>query len=175
MLTPCFPSFLAERESKEWEADGGGLISKKRKVSEEVEIPPEAKKKVRMLVPVLEKLGGNILDNSTYHRFLKTTDIVLESFDYLDKSEMDVDDDGNVPSELLISKTHLNELCSEAAKLKALGAMDAIPTDKVVRLLSLLERNIRDGCKVTPLADPVRSTQYFCDTYSVWRKVQGRL
>lgn len=142
--------------------------TKKRKMSvPEPEPVEEPKKKVRrverMLIPVLEKLGGNILDNSTYHRFLKTMDIVLESIDYADKIEIDMDEDGNVPSELLISKTHMNELCSEAAKLKALGAMEAMPTEKIVRLLTFLEINIRDGCKVTPLADPV-NTKYLMMT-----------
>jgi cohesin loading factor subunit SCC2 len=147
--------------------------SKKRKTSvtavvepEDVEEPKKKVRKVeRMLVPVLQKLGcgpggNNVLDNSTYHRFLKTMDIVLESIDYADKSEIEMDDDGNVPSELLLSKSQLNELCSEAAKLKGLGAMEAMPTEKIVRLLTLLEINIRDGCKVTPLADPVRLTHY---------------
>lgn len=155
---------FSERESKDSDYTGEVLMdSKKRKMSttavSEPEVAEEPKKKVRrverMLVPVLEKLGTNLMDNSTYHRFLKTMDIVLENIDYADKSEIDMDEDGNVPSELLLSKTQLNELCSEAAKLKALGAMEAMPTDKIVRLLNLLEINIRDGCKVTPLADPV--------------------
>lgn len=116
------------------------------------------KKKVRrverMLVPVLERLGGNILDNSTYHRFLKSMDVVLDSSDYADR-DIEFDEDDNVPSEYLVSKSQLTELTSEAAKLKALGAMQAMPTDKLVRLLSVLEKNIRDGCKVSPLADAV--------------------
>jgi cohesin loading factor subunit SCC2 len=82
-------------------------------------------------------------------------DVVLDNMEYIDKNEIELDEDGNVPSELLIPKHQLNELCSEAAKLKALGAMEAIPAEKVVRLLTILEINIRDGSKVTPLADPV--------------------
>lgn len=157
---------FVERDSRDSDYTGETMSSdtKKRKMSVASipeEVGDEPKKKVRrverMLIPVLEKLGGNILDNSTYHRFLKTMDIVLESIDCADKSEIEMDDDGNVPSELLISKSHMNELCSEAAKLKALGAMEAMPTEKIVKLLTLLEINIRDGCRVTPLADPVSS------------------
>jgi len=49
----------------------------------------------------------------------------------------------------------LQELCSESAKLKTLGAMDSIPSSKIIRLLGILEKNIRDGAKVSPIADPV--------------------
>lgn len=127
--------------------------------SEATDAPKKKIKRVeRMLVPVLERLGGNILDNSTYHRFLKIMDVVLDSTEYMDR-EVEIDDDENIPSELLISKSQLTELCSEAAKLKALGAMASMPTDKLVKLLSVLEKNIRDGCKVSPLADAV---SFFC-------------
>lgn len=33
--------------------------------------------------------------------------------------------------------------------------MDSIPSNKIIRLLSILEKNIRDGAKVSPIADPV--------------------
>lgn len=60
-----------------------------------------------------------------------------------------------VPSEAMIPKYQLQDLCGEAAKLKTLGAMESIPSEKITRLLSILEKNIRDGTKVSPLADPV--------------------
>jgi len=150
---------FAERESDSEYAEVPDAKRRKSSVQSVEEVQVDSpKKKIRrverMLVPVLEKLGGNILDNSTYHRFLKIMDVVLDSTDYMDR-EIDIDEDDNVPSELLISKSQLTELSSEAAKLKALGAMQAMPTDKLVKLLSCLEKNIRDGCKVSPLADAV--------------------
>lgn len=66
-----------------------------------------------------------------------------------------VEDDADVPPEALIPKYQLQELCSEAAKLKNLGAMESFPADRLVRLLNILEKNIRDGVRVCPLADPV--------------------
>jgi len=60
-----------------------------------------------------------------------------------------------VPSEALIPKYQLQDLYSEAAKLKVLGATQSIPSERLVRLLNILEKNIRDGAKVSPLADPV--------------------
>lgn len=55
----------------------------------------------------------------------------------------------------------LQELCSEAAKLKNLGAMEAIPADRLVRLLNLLEKNIRAAEKMSLVSDPVRNITYF--------------
>lgn len=123
----------------------------------EAKTPMKIRRVERMLVPVLEKLGSGIVNNNTntYHRFLKMMDIVLDNMEYVDRNEIELDDDGNMPSELLIPKHQLSELCSEAAKLKALGAMDSIPSEKLVKLLTILEINIRDGSKVSPLADQV--------------------
>lgn len=63
--------------------------------------------------------------------------------------------ENDAPPEALIPKYVLQELCSESAKLKTLGAMESIPSNKIIRLLSILEKNIRDGAKVSPIADPV--------------------
>lgn len=47
----------------------------------------------------------------------------------------------------------MQDLCSESAKLKSLGAMQMIETDKLVRLLNVLEINIRGGDRVSPITD----------------------
>lgn len=65
------------------------------------------------------------------------------------------DDEADVPAEAMIPKYQLQDLCSEAAKLKTLGAMESVPPDRLVRLLNILEKNIRDGTRVSPIADPV--------------------
>lgn len=65
------------------------------------------------------------------------------------------EEDGDVPQEYLIPKYELSDLCSEAAKLKSLGAMAIVPPERLVRLLNILEKNIRDGAKVTPIVDEV--------------------
>jgi hypothetical protein len=33
--------------------------------------------------------------------------------------------------------------------------MESVPPDRLVRLLNILEKNIRDGTRVSPIADPV--------------------
>lgn len=66
-----------------------------------------------------------------------------------------VDEMDDAPQETMIPKYQLQDLCSEAAKLKTLGAMESIPSERITRLLSILEKNIRDGAKVSLIADPV--------------------
>lgn len=58
-----------------------------------------------------------------------------------------------IQEEYLLSRTVMQELCTEAAKLKILGAMEMIPTEKLTRLLNILELNIRGGDRVSPITD----------------------
>lgn len=138
---------------------------KKRKREEEEEskeepfIPPKPKlqKVERKLVPVLEMLSvEELMETNTYHRFNRTAEKIFDSMEdvnlAIDNGD-DIDDD-DVPPEVLIPKYQLQDLTSEAAKLKNLCATSSVPPDRIIRLLSILEKNIRDGAKVTPLADP---------------------
>lgn len=65
-----------------------------------------------------------------------------------------------MPQEYLIPKYELTDLCSEAAKIKSLGAMAIVPPERLVRLLNILEKNIRDGAKVTPIVDEVNDKKW---------------
>ena len=71
----------------------------------------------------------------------------------------------DIPEELLLPRYQLQELCSEAAKLKNLGAMEAIPADRLVRLLNILEKNIRAAEKMSLVSDPVST--YLRSTYEL--------
>nr|XP_012141431.1 PREDICTED: nipped-B-like protein isoform X3 [Megachile rotundata] len=115
---------------------------------------PKIRKIEKKLVPVLAKLSvEELMETNTYQRFNSTIETIFENTeDFITSPELE--DDGDVPPELLIPKYQLHDLCTEAAKLKALGAMESIPADRLVRLLNILEKNIRDGAKVSPLADP---------------------
>ena len=46
----------------------------------------------------------------------------------------------------------MQDLTAETAKLKSAGNMESISVDKLVKLLNILELNIRDGSRVCPLA-----------------------
>lgn len=115
---------------------------------------PKIRKVERKLVPVMRKLSvEELMETNTYQRFNRTIDTIFENTEDFSNAP-DLDDDGDVSPEMLISKYQLHDLCSEAAKLKTLGAMESIPPDRLVRLLNILEKNIRDGARVSPLADP---------------------
>ncbi|KYM86618.1 Nipped-B-like protein [Atta colombica] len=115
---------------------------------------PKIRKIEKKLVPVLAKLSvEELMETNTYQRFNSTIETIFENTeDFMTNVEME--DDGEVLAEMLIPKYQLHDLCTEAAKLKTLGAMESIPTDKLIRLLNILEKNIRDGARVSPLVDP---------------------
>ncbi|PNF24471.1 Nipped-B-like protein [Cryptotermes secundus] len=108
----------------------------------------------RKLVPVLEKLSiEELMETNTYQRFNRSIEVVLENTEDLDVTA-ELDEEADAPAEAMIPKYQLQDLCSEAAKLKTLGAMESVPPDRLVRLLNILEKNIRDGTRVSPIADP---------------------
>lgn len=115
---------------------------------------PKIRKIEKKLVPVLAKLSvEELMETNTYQRFNSTIETIFENTEDV-TANADFEDDGDVPPEMLIPKYQLHDLCTEAAKLKTLGAMESIPTDRLVRLLNILEKNIRDGARVSPLVDP---------------------
>ncbi|XP_049783352.1 nipped-B-like protein [Schistocerca cancellata] len=124
--------------------------------SEEVPFTPKPKlrKVERKLVPVLEKLSvEELMETNTYQRFNRSIELIFENTEDLDLTT-DFDTEADTPPEVLIPKYQLQDLCSEAAKLKTLGAMESIPPERLVRMLTILEKNIRDGTRISPLADP---------------------
>ena len=48
----------------------------------------------------------------------------------------EAEDDAETPPEILISKYQASDLANEAAKLKSMEAMDSVPTDRLVKLLT---------------------------------------
>ncbi|XP_076056049.1 nipped-B-like protein A isoform X2 [Oratosquilla oratoria] len=105
----------------------------------------------RKLVPITEKLTSEeLMETNTYQRFNRAIERIFDNTEDLDLNA-EIEDD--VPQEYLIAKYELSELCAEAAKLKNMGAMATVPPERLVRLLNILEKNIRDGAKVTPIID----------------------
>ena len=100
-----------------------------------------------------EKLSSEeLMETGVYQRFTRAVEKIFDNTEDVDLNT-ELDDDGDVPQEYLIPKYELSALCSETAKLKNLGAMSLVPPERVVRLLNILEKNIRDGAKVTPIVD----------------------
>uniref|UniRef100_A0A671Q2T8 Nipped-B protein n=1 Tax=Sinocyclocheilus anshuiensis TaxID=1608454 RepID=A0A671Q2T8_9TELE len=87
-----------------------------------------------------------LMDSSTFKRFLLSIDNILENLEDVDFNGQD---DDEIPQELLLGKQQLNELGSESAKIKAMGITCRIPSDKLVKLLNILEKNILDGSSLS--------------------------
>lgn len=134
--------------------------SRKRKMKDPVEkskptfevSKPKLRRVEKKFVPVLEKLSQEeLMETNTFQKFNKSIEHVLRSAEEVDVSE--IVEDGMIQDEYLLSRIIMQELCTEAAKLKTLGAMESIPIDKLVRLLNILEINIRGGDNISPITD----------------------
>ncbi|GAB6029016.1 hypothetical protein CHUAL_004804 [Chamberlinius hualienensis] len=108
------------------------------------------KDKKKKLIHEENLTSEELMETNTFKRFTNALDMIFEMSEDLDLTA-ELDEDAEVPPETLIPKYQLAELCGEAAKLKTLGAMDKIPIERLVRLLTILERNIRDGAKLIPI------------------------
>ncbi|XP_069077220.1 nipped-B-like protein isoform X2 [Pleurodeles waltl] len=90
-----------------------------------------------------------MMDSSTFKRFTASVETILDNLEDVDFSAFG--DEDEIPPEMLLGKHQLNELGSESAKIKAMGIMDKLPTEKMVKVLSILEKNIQDGAKLSTL------------------------
>uniref|UniRef100_A0A3B4BBY1 Nipped-B protein n=1 Tax=Periophthalmus magnuspinnatus TaxID=409849 RepID=A0A3B4BBY1_9GOBI len=121
----------------------------------------EKQKKRRAYEPKLTQ--EELMDSSTFKRFLNSIDNILENLEDVDFTAMD---DDEIPQELLLGKHQLNELSSESAKIKAMGITGRIPSDKLVKLLNILEKNIQDGSKLATLMNHDQDAE---DEEKLWR------
>ena len=143
---------------------------------EEPEEPEELKpfepKKVtrkleRKLIPMIMKIDPNELaESGTFSRFNKSVELIFDNMESVNMKELEdasIANDGNIelPPEILIPKYQLQDLANETAKLKSMGAMESISVDRIVKLLTVLELNIRDGSKVVPIGKGNRSVFFY--------------
>ncbi|KAM3610729.1 uncharacterized protein V6R79_008133 [Siganus canaliculatus] len=122
----------------------------------------EKQKKRKAYEPKLTQ--EELMDSSTFKRFLASIDNILENLEDVDFTTMA--DDDEIPQELLLGKHQLNELGSESAKIKAMGISSRIPSDKLVKLLNILEKNIQDGAKLTTMMNHDHDAE---DEEKLWR------
>ncbi|XP_035292163.1 nipped-B-like protein A isoform X4 [Anguilla anguilla] len=104
-----------------------------------------------------------MMDSSTFKRFSASVDNILENLEDMDFTALD---DDEIPQELLLGKHQLNELGSESAKIKAMGITCRLPSDKLVKVLNILEKNIQDGSKLSTLMNHDNDTE---DEERLWR------
>nr|XP_033475411.1 nipped-B-like protein A isoform X2 [Epinephelus lanceolatus] len=122
----------------------------------------EKQKKRKAYEPKLTQ--EELMDSSTFKRFLTSIDNILENLEDVDFTAMA--DDDEIPQELLLGKHQLSELGSESAKIKAMGISSRIPSDKLVKLLNILEKNIQDGSKLSTMMNHDLDAE---DEEKLWR------
>ncbi|KAE8636479.1 hypothetical protein XENTR_v10003008 [Xenopus tropicalis] len=105
-----------------------------------------------------------MMDSSTFKRFSSAVENILENLEDMDFSAFG--DDEEIPQEILLGKHQLSELGSESAKIKAMGIMNKISSEKMVKLLGILEKNIQDGAKLTTMLNHNNDTE---DEEKLWR------
>lgn len=157
-----------KRRAEENNLDEGGVVGKRRRKEAtpppEEELKPFVPKKVtrkveRKLIPMIMKIDPNELSESgTFSRFNKSVDVIFENMEDVNMQELEAASNANdgeieLPPEILLPKYQLQDLANETAKLKSMGAMESVPVDRLVKLLTVLELNIRDGSKVVPLVN----------------------
>jgi len=120
-------------------------------------VPKKVTKKVeRKILPVARKLDTEeLMESNNFKRFNKTMEAIFDAAEEVNMAELDDDgeDQKEIPTELLVPKYQASDLASEAAKLKSLSAMEQVPVDRLVKLLSILSWNIKDGSSVVPIAN----------------------
>lgn len=62
-------------------------------------------------------------------------------------------------------------MCGEAAKLKTMGVLNQVPAATLIKLLTILQWNVRDGSRITPVISAVNIIDIFLFKIFVW----GRL
>ncbi|XP_034398577.1 nipped-B-like protein A isoform X1 [Cyclopterus lumpus] len=124
----------------------------------------EKQKKRKAYEPKLTQ--EELMDSSTFKRFLTSIDNILENLEDVDFTAIAAADDDEIPQEFLLGKHQLSELGSESAKIKAMGISSRIPSDKLVKLLNILEKNIMDGSKLSTMMSHDHDAE---DEEKLWR------
>jgi len=117
-------------------------------------VPKKVTKKIeRKLLPMQRKMDAEeLMESNNFKRFSRTIEAIFDAVEEVNMAELgEMEDDTQIPSELLVPKYQAGELASEAAKLKSLQAMEQVPVDRLVKLLGILSWNIKDGSNVIPI------------------------
>ncbi|XP_046988628.1 nipped-B-like protein A [Schistocerca americana] len=108
------------------------------------------KKFMRILTPVVDKIDPEKVKRArAYQRFTQLVDDIADvSTDVIYKTDSDV------TKNAIIRYENLLELKSCAAELKERGYIHAVPSQKLIKLLSALQMNIRVAVYVSVRTDP---------------------
>ncbi|XP_032230599.2 nipped-B-like protein B isoform X2 [Nematostella vectensis] len=113
----------------------------------DIEAPTKKKRKTKEKRKLEGESGDieSLLESVTFRRFATALENLFEFDDECGVAYMADVDDEEPASESLATRTEISELYTESAKLKSLGVIHQIATDQLFRLLSIMERHVRDG------------------------------
>lgn len=114
-----------------------------------------------------------LLDSPVFRKFSNAVEHIFDSAEDVNFGSLDPNDEEvECPPESLISKSVLSELCGETAKLKSLGVLNQVPADRLVKLLTILQWNVRDGTKlVTSMPQTNEDEDDDEDGEKLWREI----
>lgn len=119
--------------------------------SPSVDVKKKKKDKKRQR-PQQELSIEELLDSPTFKKFSSCTETILDSAEDVNFGSLDPnDEETEIPEETLVPKSTLSELCGEAAKLKTMGVLNQVPAATLIKLLTILQWNVRDGSRITPI------------------------
>uniref|UniRef100_A0A672ZDI7 Nipped-B protein n=1 Tax=Sphaeramia orbicularis TaxID=375764 RepID=A0A672ZDI7_9TELE len=104
-----------------------------------------------------------MMDSSTFKRFTASVDTILENLEDVDLTAID---DDEIPQELLLGKHQLSELGTDSAKIKTMGIFNKLPSEKLVKILNIMEKNIQDSVKLSTLMNHDNDSM---DEEKLWR------
>lgn len=110
------------------------------------EAPPKKKTKTKKQKKQEPVEPEDVLESPTFRKFGDLLENLFEFDDECDAPSFGNDVDDQEPNpETLISRSVIMEFYSEMAKLKSLGVLHKVPSEDLTRLLTIMERHIRDG------------------------------
>ncbi|XP_076811579.1 nipped-B-like protein A isoform X2 [Clavelina lepadiformis] len=113
----------------------------------------EVRKKERRRTAESRIMHGDVA--GSFQRLTSMIATIFDEMDALDPRLLNEaqsgQKEGKIPQCLLLSRAQLQYLSGETAKIKAMGIMHQMPKQDLVRLLTLLEPNMRDGVNLKPL------------------------
>lgn len=110
------------------------------------EAPPKKKSKSKKQRKQIETVESeDIMESPAFKKFGDLLENLFEFDDECDAPSFhDVDDQEPNP-ETLLSQSAVSEFYTETAKLKSLEILHKVPCEDLMRLLTIMERHIRDG------------------------------
>ncbi|XP_063406097.1 nipped-B-like protein A isoform X2 [Mytilus trossulus] len=139
--------------------DGRNRRKKRRQYDSDEESEPPSpvevkkKKKDKRRHRMQQELSiEELLDSPTFKKFSSCIETIFDSAEDVNFGSLDPnDEETEIPEETLIAKSTLAELCGEAAKLKTMGVLNQVPAATLIKLLTILQWNVRDGSRITPI------------------------